>query len=307
MQDSLHSYMKVGIVHPMAFPNSTRGAELVATVRRIAEDEFFGSIEVGSTGEVTEEVAGILKLSKLVVGFAAQPGLLAEKLDLNSIDPKVREAAITRAKSAIDEALLLGATKLAVLSGPCPAPERIERAKNLLVDSLLQICTYAKDTGNIDIVLEIFDRDIDKKCLIGPTKDAVQVALEVRKAFKKFGLMVDLSHLPLLRETSDFALRTAKDYLVHAHIGNCLMKEEGHPAYGDKHPPFGTPGSENDVDELKLFLKALMSIGYIGKGKQNVVAFEVKPLAGQSPEMVIANAKRTLLEAWARLESQSWL
>jgi len=44
-----------------------------------------------------------------------------------------------------------------------------------------------------------------------------------------------------------------------------------------------------------------MEIGYIGEGKQNVVAFEVKPLEGQSAEVVAANTKRTLMEAWARL------
>ena len=44
-----------------------------------------------------------------------------------------------------------------------------------------------------------------------------------------------------------------------------------------------------------------MEIGYIDAGKQNIVAFEVKPLSGQSPEVVVANAKRTLMEAWAKL------
>ena len=45
----------------------------------------------------------------------------------------------------------------------------------------------------------------------------------------------------------------------------------------------------------------LLGIGYIGAGKQNIVAFEVKPMSGESSELVVANAKRTLMEAWARL------
>ncbi|MEE9399125.1 MAG: hypothetical protein V3V23_02555, partial [Dehalococcoidales bacterium] len=111
----------------------------------------------------------------------------------------------------------------------------------------------------------------------------------------------DLSHLPLMGESSDYALSAAKDYLTHVHIGNCVLKDKNHPAYGDKHPPFGIAGGENDVEEVRLFLKILMDIGYLGEGKQNVVAFEVKPLDGESSEVVIANAKRTLMEAWARL------
>jgi hypothetical protein len=32
-----------------------------------------------------------------------------------------------------------------------------------------------------------------------------------------------------------------------------------------------------------------------------IVSFEIKPMAGQDPLLVIANAKRVLREAWARL------
>jgi hypothetical protein len=32
-----------------------------------------------------------------------------------------------------------------------------------------------------------------------------------------------------------------------------------------------------------------------------IVSFEVKPLAGETSEVIIANAKRVLKEAWARV------
>ena len=297
MKDSLHSYMKLGIVHFMAF-----SATDLDGIRKIAEDEFFGGIEITSIpSESRADIAKLLESSKLAVGYCAQPIQLAEKLDINSLDTRQREAAISRMKVAIDEAYSLGASKFAMLSGPAPAADKCSEAKELLADSLIQICGYAKSKGDLGIILEIFDRAYDKKCLIGPTEEGVEVAAAVRKQHPGFGLMVDLSHLPLLGESSDYALKTAKDYLTHVHMGNCLMKDTSHPAYGDKHPPFGAAGSENDVEELRLYLKALMEIGYIGEGKQNVVAFEVKPLSGESSEVVIANAKRTLMEAWARL------
>ncbi len=297
MKDYLHSYMKVGIVHFMAFP-----ATNLDSIRKIAEDEFFGGIEITSLpGESKDEIAKVLELSKLAVGYCAQPIQLAEKLDINSLDTPQREAAIARIKIAVDEAYSLGAGKFAMLSGPAPAADRYAEAKKLLADSLIQICDYAKSKGDLGITLEIFDREHDKKCLIGPTEEGVEVADAVRKQHPGFGLMVDLSHLPLLGESSEYALLTAKDYLTHVHMGNCLMKDTSHPACGDKHPAFGVAGSENDVEELRLYLKALMTVGYIGEGKQNVVAFEVKPMSGESSEVVIANAKRTLMEAWARL------
>jgi sugar phosphate isomerase/epimerase len=196
---------------------------------------------------------------------------------------------------------MLGARQLAVLSGPAPAKSKYDQAKELLIDSLSQICSYAQSKGDLGITMEIFDREYDKKCLIGPTPEAVAVAKEVKRNYPNFGLMVDLSHLPLLKEKPDYAVKTAKNYLAHVHIGSCILKDKSHPAYGDKHPPFGLAAGENDVEEVRLFLKALMEIGYIGAGKQNVVAFEVKPLSGQNPDVVVANAKRTLMEAWARL------
>lgn len=298
MKDCLHSYMKVGIVQIMAFPDISP----LDAIRKIAEDEFFGAIEIASIpDDIRDEVGKILKASKLVVGYVGQAALLGQKLDLNSPIPQQREAAITQMKSGVDEAYSFGAKRLAVLSGPAPVRDKYEQAKELLVDSLSQLCGYAQTKGDLGITMEIFDRDVDKKRLIGPTEEGVQIAKEVRRRYPNFGLMVDLSHLPLLKETADHALKTAEDYLVHIHIGNCILKDKNHPAYGDKHPPFGTAAGENDVEEVRLFLKALMEIGYISEGKQNVVAFEVKPLEGQSAEVVVANTKRTFLEAWARL------
>ncbi len=298
MNDNLHSYMKVGIVQLMAYPET----DTVESIRKIARDEFFGAIEIATVPEdIRDEVMQILGASHLIIGYVGQALLVNNKLDLNSLVPQQREAAISMIKGGVDEAYMLGARQLAVLSGPAPAKSKYDQAKELLVDSLSQICSYAQSKGDLGITMEIFDREYDKKCLIGPTPEAVEVAKEVKRNYPNFGLMIDLSHLPLLKEKPDYAVKTAKNYLAHVHIGNCVLKNKSHPAYGDKHPPFGLAAGENDVEEVRLFLKALMEIGYIGAGKQNVVAFEVKPLAGQNPDVVVANAKRTLMEAWARL------
>jgi hypothetical protein len=92
-----------------------------------------------------------------------------------------------------------------------------------------------------------------------------------------------------------------KDYLVHAHMGNCIMRDKEHPGYGDQHPRFGIIGGENDVKELTEFLKVLLDIGFLNHQNPPIVSFEVKPLAGETSEVVIANAKRVLKEAWARV------
>jgi len=304
LNSDLHSAMKVGIVQFMAFPETMGGkGPVLETITQIAEDEFFGAIEVTSIADpsVRSDVARLLKSAHMVVGFGGQPIQLSGKLDVNSLDPEQRQKAIERLKIGIDEAYELGAQRFAILSGPYPGPEHASEAFKLLVDSLNQLCSYAESKGSMGVVVETFDRSVDKKSLIGPNSLAVEMSTAVRRQHPSFGLMLDLSHLPLQFETAEQALTTARDHLVHAHIGNCVVKDRNHPLYGDLHPRFGVEGGENDVPELVEYLRVLRQIGYVADGKQNVVAFEVRPHAGDTPAVVIANAKRTLIEAWARL------
>ena len=151
------------------------------------------------------------------------------------------------------------------------------------------------------VALEVFDYDVDKKSLIGPAPLALRYAQEIRKQHDHFGLMVDLSHIPLIHETIEESLLPVKDYITHAHIGNCVVQSPDLPAYGDVHPRFGFPGGENDVEEVVHYLRVLLDIGYLNTENPPIVSFEIKPFGDEDAEIVIANAKRTLNEAWARV------
>ncbi len=306
MKEPLTSYMKVGIVHFMAYSSTLKGeGPVLETVTKIVEDDFFSAIEVTwmKDDEVRKNVADVLRASHMTIGYGAQPPLLVGQLDLNSLNDVQRKKAVDQVKACVDEAYELGACRLAVLSGKDPGESDRQKATQLLIDSLKDIAGYARSKGDLALTLETFDRDIDKKCLIGPNSEAAIVAEEVKKEYPDFGLMVDLSHLPQQKESPEQALSVTKDHLVHVHIGNCLLGDTSHSAYGDKHPPFGIEGGCNDVDELAQFLKVLLDIGYLDSSKKElpVVAFEVAPTGGEKPEVIIANAKRTLIEAWAKL------
>jgi sugar phosphate isomerase/epimerase len=303
VHSDLHSAMKVGIVHFMAYPQAVKGEQVVETMEHIAEDDFFGAIEVTSIKDPATRAAAarLLEASGLTVGYGAQIVELNEKLDINSVDEKKRADSVARLRLAVDEARELGAKRFAVLSGPFPGEEQHSAATRALVLSLDELCDYATSTCGLPVVLEVFDRTIDKKSLIGPTAEAVALSAELRKRHPTFGLMIDLSHLPLQFETPKESLGIAAGHVVHAHIGNCVLKNPGHPLYGDLHPRFGVEGGENGIAEVTDFLRELMAIGYIGEGKQNIVAFEVKPFGAETSGAVVAQAKRTLREAWARL------
>jgi sugar phosphate isomerase/epimerase len=301
MNVSWKKYMKVGLVHFMAFPQTLKGeGPVLETLEKVLIDDFFDVIEITTIKdpEVRQQAKRMLETSKMTVAFGGQPVQLVNKLNINSFDAGERSMAVDRCKACIDEAVEMGAVGVAFLSGPDPGPDRRSEAKELVFDSLSQLCAHAAKLGNIKVVVETFDYDIDKKALVGPNAEAAVLSARLREKHQNFGLMLDLSHLPLQHETTEHALNVTKDHLVHAHMGNCVMRDKNHPAYGDQHPRFGLPGGENDVPQVVEYIRTLIKIGYLQEGNPRILSFEVKPMAGESSEVVLANAKRTLRDAW---------
>ena len=303
MDEPLARYAKIGIIHFMLWPEAMSGTGPIAeTVERLVADTYFDAIELTqiADADVRARVRGLIETSRVTAAFGAQPILLGGKLDLNALEEGPRGDAIEAVQHAIDQAYSIGAAGCAVLSGPDPGLAHRQQATTLLIDSLKWLCDYSAQKGKLPIVLETFDRvAFGKNCLIGPSEEAADVARAVRKQFPSFGLMIDLSHLPLQDETPRQAIANVGEFLVHAHIGNCVMHDAEHEAYGDNHPRLGLPAGENDVLELADYLRELRRSGFLDPRRRPILSFEVKPLAGESVEALIAGSKRTLDAAWA--------
>jgi sugar phosphate isomerase/epimerase len=287
----------------MAYPETIKGeGPILDTIKLIACDDYFSAIEVSwiKDDDVRKKVGKLLDTSRMFVGYGAQPRLLTSGLNINDLNEEGRLKALVTLKEGIDEAYEIGAKGFAFLSGRYEE-ETKEEAYHALVSSTMELCEYAKSKGDLNVILEVFDYDIDKKSLIGPAPLAKRFAEDIRKVHDNFGLMVDSSHIPMLYETYEEAIHPIKDYLVHAHMGNTVIGDASMEAYGDMHPRFGFPNSENDVNELAEYLGVLMDVGYLNKENPPVLSFEVKPWGDEDPAVVIANAKRTLNEAWAKL------
>jgi sugar phosphate isomerase/epimerase len=303
------NFCTLSIVHFMAYPTCIGGeGPIVETVSRIAEDPFFDAIEIGWIKDPEKRAATkrVLETCRVKVGYGAQPSLLTQRLDLNSLDAAERQRAVDQLKENIDEAAEMGAQRMAFLSGRDPGDADREAALDVLVGVVKELCDYAADRG-VALTMETFDRDVDKKALIGPSPYAAEFAGRVREDCPDFGLMYDLSHQPLLYEQSEEALTVLKDHLVHIHVGNCVVDPDM-PGYGDLHPRFGWPGSVNDVDELVEFIQALFKIGYLDESGQSAgrrdhrpwIGFEVKPQTEEeTSEQVIAGTKRVWQQAWS--------
>jgi sugar phosphate isomerase/epimerase len=303
MDQSIHKFMKVGLVAFMAYPGIMTGEGNVAeTIKKVAIDDYFTAIEVTWIKDpaVRQQVAKLLECSGMSVAYGSSPRLLTTGLNVNDTNEEGRAAAVASLKEGLDEAWEMGARAFAFLSGKYDEATK-EEAYRSLVRSTAELCEHAKTLGDMKVVLEVFDYDVDKKSLIGPVALAKRFAEEMAKQYDNFGLMVDLSHLPLLREQPEEAILPVRDYLVHAHIGNAVCADASCLAYGDNHPRFGFPNGANDVEELVRFLRVLLDIGFLNTERPPIVSFEVKPWVDEDPDLVVANAKRTLNEAWARL------
>ena len=293
--------MKVGTVLEAAFPGCQRRADYyMKCLRRITDDPFYEAVELTYISDpgLREEAGKMLKDSKMTTAYCAQPVILQNGLNLNSPVREERKRALLRMKECIDEACGLGAGSLSFLAGTF-AEDAGEEAMEYQAETAGEMCSYAK--GRLQIEIELFDYDVEKRSLIGPSERAVRLAEAVRKEHDNFWLLPDLSHIPQQHERIEEALHNLLPYMRRTHIGNCVM-EKGSPLYGDCHPPFSYPGSCIGKEELSGYLGILAHTGFLNESDRPVVSFEIKPLSDADIEDVLAENKELLLQAMEMLK-----
>jgi len=303
MTESIKKYFKVGIVQFMAYPTALRGEDpnILENVKKIARDDYFDAIEltwIKDYGARTK-VASALTTAHMEVCYGAQPRLLTTGLNPNHLDEAERQKAEATLVEAIDEAHQLGSKGISFLSGKWEAATR-EQSYAQLLKTTRALCDYAK-TKDMIVELEVFDYDIAKAALIGPAPLAARFAAEMRTSHSNFGLLIDLSHIPMTYETPEFVIRTLRPYITHFHIGNTVCHNPAAPGYGDEHQRFGFSGGASDVPQVLEFLRVLQQEGFFNTENPYVLSFEVKPWQDECPELTIVNAKRVLNRAWALL------
>ncbi|MEM1631544.1 MAG: sugar phosphate isomerase/epimerase family protein [Thermofilum sp.] len=289
---------RVSIVGFMANPQVLQAVPQAVkeTFEMLSGDPFFDIIEVQPLPEEAWQVAEKVASARGVeIALGMQPFVLTRGVNPSALDEDIRRKSVGVILEEMKRAYAHGVRKLAFSSGPDPGPANREAALDALVRSLKEVCAEAQKLG-VTVILETFDREWDRKQLIGPIGDAVKVAREVRESYGNFGLMWDLSHGPLLNEKpSD--IKVAKEYLAHVHIGCAKRLPDGRMV--DWHPGFYRPGAINGVEDVAELLKVLLEIGYKG-----AVGFEVKPEEGQAWLEPVQAAKGVLYTAFARLVSQ---
>ena len=106
----MYKYMKVGIIHFMAYPVLDGKGPITETLYEIAEDDYFTAVEISWIKDhiVKEKAKKILETSHLTIVYGASPRLLTTGLDINSLDEDMRHKALATLKEGIDEAYEMG-------------------------------------------------------------------------------------------------------------------------------------------------------------------------------------------------------
>lgn len=298
----IQDYATIGIVHFMMWKSCIRGEGDFGPALNFLEHPYFGGMELSWVHDsaVRRRIAADATRYNKRLSFGAQPVLLTQQLDINHLDEAERRKAVDAVCAVVPQAADLGARGFALLSGKVVTPEHKSKALEQLIRSLVEIGRHVKEHTDIPLVLETFDQlTYGKNCLIGSHKDAAIVAKEVRTVLKDFGLLIDLSHLPLQGESVAEAWDAAGEYVVHAHMGNCVMNQPDHPMNGDEHPPLCDPAGENCTEELVEFLRVLRREGFLHTDRKPFLSFEVTPYGEWTPETLLTQCQQVLDDAWA--------
>ena len=292
--------MKVGVVHPQLYPQVMNGeGPVVETAAAVVAEPNIKAIEVT---HVRDEVARarlklLLTSSGMKVIFNALPVMLKNGWNIDSADASAREEAMAGMKGLLEEARFLGAKLFVVMSGADTGADGRTAARARLVSSLQILCDEAGRMG-MAVTLMPFDREVDKKRLVGPVSEAVDIAKQVKR--ENFGLSLNLAHILLNKENPGDAVSAARHFLLHAVVSNCVLAE-GSPVRGDQHPCFGTEGSLAGLEQVTEFIRALEKGGFFKKVGAGWVSIEVRPREEEYSAAVLAGGLRMLAEAVEKL------
>ena len=310
MDGNRRQYMDLGVVQYVSFPQVIAGTgPVVETISRVLADEFFSAIEITwiKDEQVKRQVADLLSYSGLRVVFAGGPPYAMQHINLSALNPGERRESMDMAKRLVDDAYLLGAELHLITSGPDVPPEERARAKGYLMESMVALSEYTRAQASeraLVLSLEPTDRDVHRNGLLGPTAEAVEVLGEVHRGGGEVWLTIDQSHLAQLGEVAEESIALAHGFHVHMHLANCLLNDRASHIYGDEHPRFGVEGGEHDIRDVTALFEVLWRQGFFGKpipyGERPIVSVEVKPQQHEDPELVLANTKRVVENAWAR-------
>jgi sugar phosphate isomerase/epimerase len=247
-------------------------------------------------GPARDRLVPILRNSGKEIVYAIH-GFPLDKIRLGSVFDHEQGLARFVLEDQVAVAAEIGARGFNFASGIDPGPADRPAAMRALADLCRWLCPRLKSHGMIGL-LEPFDREFDRRFLLGPTTECVALIESMRPENDNLYVQLDLAHIPLMGERFDEAVYACGRYIGHVHLGNCVMKDRADPFWGDKHPPIGYPGGEIDNAALAAALRCLRKSGYLNPQHRGSISIEAQPANGWTPEQTIEDQLRRLHDAW---------
>jgi len=299
MTDNFRKYARIGFNHHCFFPCKDNPAYHVETLPVIVnrKDIEVVDLTIPYGREYRQAAIDIVKNSgKTIVynGYLLPTG----KIPLGTLSYTERQQIVMLGKDQADAAKESGAKYFMQSVGADPGKELRKKSFEALGEYIYELSSYMAGMGNMAFLIELMDRDLDKKSLCGPSEEVMEFIDKLSGKVPNIGVVLDINHIILMGESFDHAFTTCKKYLKHVHLGNCILKDRKHPWWGGVHPPVGLEGGEVDTKEMSEIFKVLLETGYLNEKNPGTMALEVKVLPGKSVEETIEDQLARVYKAW---------
>ncbi len=269
------------LVTQVYYPHCEQKGMTAEIIKKVAADHFYEAIEIDCHYDAGERkrINQVVTEHSLEVTQWLTSLIDRKRLDLSSIDRKLRKESVQEIIDKLDSAAECGVTTIAFISGPSPGELLRKEALECFYESLCEICAAA-DSYKMGVLIEPLDYDAHKRKVLGLTDEAVFLINRVRKQYKNIDFAFDTAHAMLNCENLSEAITKALPLMGQIHFSNAVL-DSTHQLFGDHHMAIGEPGFLNQEYMNQLLLEIANQKELLQGGKLRV-AIEAKGAESQA-------------------------
>jgi sugar phosphate isomerase/epimerase len=241
------------------------------------------------------EIAKRVRAKNLRMTYCLARVLNDNKLDLSSLDERLRRTSVDMLIPHFDDAVQQASDAVQITSGPAQTdPNQRQQQLRQFEKSWLDMCKAAQKK-RLKVIVEPLDTQAHKKKALGLTGEALEINKNLSADVGNAFLCLDTSHMILNGEDVVSLVIAAFDYIDEFHICNPVLKSDS-PLFGDRHIKLGVPG-ELDVEAVGRLLARCRRIGFFSVARRPKLFLEVLN-RGENVSDLMRYCKQSLLEAW---------
>ncbi len=257
--------------------------------------EAYQTVEVPYAQE-RQKIAQAVKVNDFRMTYCLARVLNDNKLDLSSLDEKLRRSSVDELVRCFDDASEQACDAVQIISGSAQSdPDQRSEQLRQFEKSWLELCEAAQQK-KLKVLVEPLDVNVHKKKAVGFTDEVVEMVRGLSSEVDNAFLCLDTSHMILNGEDVVSSVIEAMDYIDEFHICNPVLKSE-HPLFGDTHIKLGQPG-ELDLEMVGQLMARCHQGGFLSRSRRPKVFLEVWN-RDEAPWDLMRYCRETLLGAWS--------